>query len=122
MKRVLILIAGLLLMASTAFAHGTDKGPHGGARVDAGSYHVEAVAKDTAISVYLYDENQNPIDASGARATGIFVVEGKSQRIDLTPAGANGLAGTSAVPLPATLKGAVQVTLPGGKSLQAKFQ
>jgi hypothetical protein len=121
MKRILILIAGLLVTAAAALAHGTDKGPHGGARVDAGNYHVEAVAKETSLSVYLYDESNNPVDATGARATGIFVVDGKSLRIELKPAGANSLTGTSAVSLPVMLKGAVQVSLPGGKNLQAKF-
>ena len=121
MKRILFLTAGLLLMASAAWAHGTDKGPHGGVRVDTGNYHVEAVAKETSLSVYLYDENNNPVDAAGASAIGIFVVDGKSQRIELKPAGANRLAGTAAVSMPATLKGAVQVSLPGGKNLQAKF-
>ena len=45
MKRVPILIAAVLL-ATTAFAHGPNKGPNGGAQVDAGNNHVEVVAKD----------------------------------------------------------------------------
>jgi len=121
MKRILILMAGLMLTAGVAWGHGTDRGPQGGVRVDAGNYHVEAVAKDTSLSVYLYDERNNPVDATGARATGIFVVGGKSQRIELKPVGANRLAGTASVPMPATLKGAVQISLPGEKPLQAKF-
>jgi len=121
MKRILILMAGLMLTAGVAWGHGTDRGPQGGVRVDAGNYHVEAVAKDTSLSVYLYDERNNPVDATGASATGIFVVGGKSQRIELKPVGANRLAGTASVPMPATLKGAVQISLPGEKPLQAKF-
>ena len=64
-----------------------------------------------ALAVYLYDENDKPVDAKGAKATGIFVIDGKSQRIELKPEGANKLSGTSPVALPATLKGAVQITL-----------
>ena len=52
-------------------------------QVDAGDYHVELVAKDTALAVYLHDENDKPVDAKGAKATGIFVIDGKPQRIEL---------------------------------------
>jgi hypothetical protein len=121
MKRRMILMVGLLLTTAVAWAHGTDTGPHGGMRVDAGNFHVEAFAKETAVLVYLYDADNKPVDAAGARGTGIFVVNGKSQRIELTPTGTNSLTGTSSVPLPAPLKGAVQINLPAGQSLQAKF-
>jgi len=121
MKRMMILMVGLLLTTAVAWAHGTDMGPHGGMRVDAGNYHIEALAQETAVLVYLYDADNKPVDAAGARGTGIFVVNGKSQRIELTPASTNSLSGTSSVPLPAAFKGAVQITLPTGQSLQAKF-
>jgi hypothetical protein len=39
----------------------------------------------------------------------------------LKPDGVNRLVGTSSTALPAHPKGAVQVTLPDGQSLQAKF-
>ena len=88
MKRAPILIAAVLL-ATTAFAHGPNKGPNGGVQVDAGNNHVELVAKDLAMAVYLYDENNKPIDAKGAKATGIFVIDGKAQRIEMKPEGGN---------------------------------
>ena len=52
---------------------------------------------------------------AGFKATGIFVVGGKPQRIELKTESANKLTGTSPVALPATLKGAVQIILPTGK-------
>ena len=126
MKPILTLL-GLLLIApllitTGAIAHGPSKGPNGGRQVDAGDYHVEMVAKNTALTVYLRDDNDKPVDAKGYKATGIFVVDGKPQRIELKADSANKLTGTSSVPLPATLKGAVQVTLPNGKTVQAKFE
>ena len=66
-------------------------------------------------------KNDKPIDAKGAKATGIFVIDGKAQRIEMKPDGGNKLSGTSPVTLPAALKGAVQITLPSGKGVQAKF-
>jgi len=121
MKAILTLLAALLL-TTNAYAHGPNKGPNGGAQVDAGDYHVEMVAKDTALTVYLHDDKDKPVDAKGYKATGIFVVNGKPQRIELKADSANKLTGTSSVPLPARLKGAVQITLPSGKTVQAKFE
>ena len=121
MKPLFALVAALLI-ATNAFAHGPTKGPNGGRQVDAGDYHVEMVAKDTALIVYLHDDKDKPVDVKGYKATGIFVVDGKPQRIELKPDSANKLTGAAAVPLPATLKGAVQITLPTGKTVEAKFE
>jgi hypothetical protein len=121
MKFLSIVVAALLI-ASNAFAHEASKGPNGGAPVDAGNYHVEIVAKDTALTVFLHDENERPIDAKGYKATGIFVVNGKPERIELKADSANKLTGSSSVPLPAKMKGTVQITLPTGKTVQAKFE
>jgi hypothetical protein len=49
------------------------------------------------------------------------LIDGKAQRVEMKPDGGNRLAGTAPILLPTTPKGAVQVTLPDGKSLQAKF-
>src|SRR5215207_6211000 len=121
MKRLLILAAALLVSAS-AYAHGPAKGPNGGPQVDAGDFHVEMVSKETSLAVYISDKTDKPVDAKGSKGTGIFVVAGKPLRIELKPESANKLTGTASVPLPANLKGAVQITLPDGKSFQAKFE
>ncbi|MBO0764380.1 MAG: hypothetical protein J2P50_07315 [Hyphomicrobiaceae bacterium] len=121
MNRRIVLISALA-PAATAYAHGPEKGRNGGRQVEAGDHHVELVAKDKTLAVYITDENEKPIDAKGFKATGIFVVGGKAQRIELTPEAANKLSGASGVPLPADLKGAVQVTLPRGGTVQAKFE
>jgi hypothetical protein len=121
MKRLPVFAAALLI-AATAYAHGPAKGLNGGSQVDAGDFHVEMVAKETLLSIYVNDDKDQPVDAKGFKATGIFVVAGKPQRIELKPESANKLSGTAAIPLPANLKGAVQITLPTGKSVSAKFE
>jgi hypothetical protein len=121
MKQFVLALAALLITTHVA-AHGPSKGAHGGRQVDAGDYHLEMVAKDALLAVYLSDQDDNPVDIKGYRAVGIFVVGGKPQRIELKPESANKLTGTSTMPLPATLKGAVQITLPSGKTVQAKFE
>lgn len=121
MKKLIVPVA-VLALAAAAYAHGPDKGKNGGRQVDAGSYHVEIVAKDATLAIYISDDNDKPVDAKGFKATGIFVVSGKPQRIELKPETANKLIGASSVPLPADLKGAVQITLPTGGTVQAKFE
>jgi hypothetical protein len=121
MKTPIALIAALVL-TTAAYAHGPEKGKNGGRQVDAGDYHVEMVTKDKRLTLYISDDKDAPVDASGFKATGIFVVSGKPQRIELKPETANKLSGTSGVPLPANLKGAIRITLPTGGTLQAKFE
>jgi hypothetical protein len=120
--RTLLALTAALVVATVAHAHGPEKGKNGGRQVDAGDYHVEMVTKDKSVAVYISDEKDVPVDASGFKATGIFVVSGKAQRIELKPETANKLSGTSGVALPADLKGAVQIVLPTGGTVQAKFE
>ena len=121
MKKYAALICAVFL-AGSAYAHGPEKGAHGGRQVDAGDYHIEMVAKETTLAVYINDHDSKPVDAKGYNGTGIFVVAGKPQRIELKHDAANKLTGTAAVPLPAKLKGAVQIKLPSGQTVQAKFE
>jgi hypothetical protein len=117
----LAFIAGLLF-ATAAVAHGPSKGVNGGPQVDAGDYHVELVANDKTLSIYLNDRDNKPVNAQGYKGIGIFVVKDKPHRIELQPEQANKLTGTAPVSLPASAKGAVQITLPSGKTVQAKFE
>jgi redox-sensitive bicupin YhaK (pirin superfamily) len=120
MKTILI-VAALLAAPSMALAHGPKTGANGGVQVDAGSFHVEVVSKGTSLQVFLRDHSDKAVTTNGFKGTAIFVVEGKPQRILLTPAGENRLSGTASVTLPTTPKGAVQITTPSGSTMQAKF-
>ena len=122
MKRLSLLAAAVLLAAGTAVAHGPDRGKHGGSQVDAGDYHIEMVAKDATLAIYVSNDKDQPVDAKGFSATGLFVIGGKAQRIELKHESENKLSGTSPVALPRKLKGAVQIKMPGGKTVQAKFE
>jgi hypothetical protein len=115
-----LILASLLVVAAPAAAHDAEKGPHGGQVVEAGSYHVELVAKDNTVDVFLTGADDKPVSAAGFKGTAILVVGGKAQRIVLEAAGAK-LTGKAGVPLPAQPKGAVQLTAPDGKSASAKF-
>ena len=118
-------IAALLLpffLAAVASAHGPKLGPNGGPVVHAGDYHVEMTAKGTALTVYLLGDDEKPVTTKGFKGTGIFAINGKPVRIELTPDGQNKLVGQSTVPLTKSPKGAVRITTPSGKTAQAKFE
>jgi hypothetical protein len=120
MNAKLLFAAALLSWSACASAHDT-KGTNGGRVADAGSYHVELVSKSDKLELFVSDENQKSIPATGFKAIAILVVDGKSQRIPLEPVGSAVLSGTAKVTLPAQPKGVVQLTGPDGKTAQAKF-
>ena len=116
-----LVLAAALTAWDPAFAHAPKIGANGGAQADAGSLHVEVVTKDTTLEVFLRDHGDKAVASEGHKGTAIFVVDGKAQRIPLTPGGDNKLTGSAAVELPKEPKGAVQITIPRGNTVQAKF-
>jgi hypothetical protein len=105
-----------------AQGHSHDKGKNGGQVTDAGSYHVEAVAKGETLTVYLNDhDSDKPIATAGFKGLAILVVGGKTQRVSLSPTGQNALAGKAAVALGTPVKGAIQITNARNSTVQAKF-
>jgi len=116
-----IIFAAALVAVTPALAHAPKIGANGGAQTDAGSLHVEVVSKGSTLEVFLRDHGDKAVPSDGYKGTAIFVVDGKPQRIPLTPAGENKLTGAGTVELPKEPKGAVQITLPGGNTVQAKF-
>jgi hypothetical protein len=90
--------------------------------VDAGNLHVELVSKGRVIEVFVTDANDKPLSVAGYKGTAILVIDGKSQRIQLMPAGPNRLSGGASVDVPSSPRGAVQLQLPAGGSVQGRFQ
>ena len=119
MKKFLV-VAALLSSSGWAWAH-DHRGLNGGRVEDAGAYHVELVSKADKVDLYISDANGKPIPATGFKAVGVFVVNGKAQRVAMEPAGNARLSGTTSDALSAQPKGVVQLTSPDGKTVQAKF-
>jgi hypothetical protein len=117
-----VIITALALAPLGASAHAPKVGQNGGPQEDAGSFHVEIVPKGIVLQVYLKDHSDKAVSSNGFKGTAIFVINGKAERITLTPTGENQLKGTSSVDLPAVPKGAVQITTPTGSTVQAKFK
>ena len=108
------------LIASPAGAH-SSKGPHGGRLTEAKPYHAELVTKGDAVEIFISDADEKPMKAAGFKGVAIFQVGGKAERIELRPGGSGALAGKAPSPLQQTVKGAVQLTGPDGKTTNARF-
>lgn len=121
MKLKMFAAAIALTVAMPAIAH-APKPQHGGRIVLAGSFHVEMVAQENAVSIHLVDHDDKAVAVKGYKGVAIFSVGGKSERVVLEPsADAKVMAGKAAVALPKQPKGVVQITPPNGKVVSAKF-
>lgn len=116
-----MIFAAALMIAGVAQAHEAI-GPNGGRLVDAGNLHVELVPKGKSVDVFVTDANEKPLLVEGYKGTAVLVVDGKPQRIQLAPGGENRLTGAAMIDVPAKAKGAVQLQLPTGGSVQGRFQ
>ncbi len=122
MKNILAATGLSLLIGTAAFAHEPRPGPNGGLKVDAGDYHAELVADGSeTVTLFLFDGNDQPVESAGIKANAILVVGGKPARFALEPAGGQKMTGKAPSPVEPGVKGAVQITLPDGATLQAKF-
>jgi hypothetical protein len=115
-----LLTAALLAAAGSAWAHDV-KARNGGRITDAGAYHVEMVVKSDTVDVFISDQSEKSVAASGFKGTAVLVAGGKSQRVVLTPVDGVRLSGSAKAALPKQSKGVVQLTGPDGKTIQAKF-
>ena len=122
MRRTLAVLA-LVLLPCLASAHDPRPGPNGGLKVDAGArYHAELVVRGVPeVVLFLYDADDRPVPAAGFKANAILVVDGRTHRFPLQPGQGSQLTGTAPVPLPAGVKGAVQLIAPDGATAQARF-
>lgn len=120
MKLSALALVCVLSLAIPALAHDA-KGPNGGRLADAGPYHVEMVVKQGTIEVFVSDDKEKPVVASGFKGLAILVIAGKSERIVLEPSGNDRLKGSASTSVPDNAKGVIQLTAPDGRVSQAKF-
>lgn len=77
-----VLLAGLSAAAAQDHDHAAK---HGGKLVESGHHHLEIVAKDGALEVYVEGEDGKPEDLAAAKATATVLSEGKAETIQLAP-------------------------------------
>lgn len=121
MKRTGLVFALSLALVQPSAAHDLVSGPHGGQVVDVKGHHVEFTTKDTAIAVYLTDDNDAPIASAGAQAKAVILDGGTSSNITLIPADPNVLLGAVSAPLSVGAKVVVVGKLADGHEVLARF-
>lgn len=96
-----VALCGTLLMAVPVGAHSAKhaepvKALHGGQSLAAGPYHLELVAKDGELILYVADHSDKAISCDGgkARATIQQGFEKAKIQVELEPSGSNTLKGT----------------------------
>ena len=82
--------------AHTAKQSGPVKAIHGGQSLSAGPYHLELVAKDGELILYVRDHSDKAIPTDGARAKATIQqgFEKATTQVELEPSGENLLKGT----------------------------
>lgn len=91
-------IAVLAITASAAISAEDHKhqGQHGGVVVESGHHHLEIVAKDGVLEVYVNGEDGKPEDVKDAKASAAILSGGKKVDVQLAPSGENVLKGGGA--------------------------
>ncbi len=124
-SRRTLIIALAAMPPGLALAHVTPgaRGPNGGEMQDIGPYHAELLARDGALSLFLFDSNDRPLPAARASGQAIILADGRQQTLPLVPR-ADGAALVASGDFRATpaLRVVVQlVPAPGQPRAQARF-
>jgi hypothetical protein len=122
----LLSIACALLAAAAVPASGAEDhdhtGKHGGIVVESGHHHLEVVARDGVIEVYVQGEDGKPEDVAAAKATAVVLSEGKKVNVALTPDNGAALKGTGKFKAVAGTTIVVTITIPDHAPEQARVK
>lgn len=102
--------------------HNHPTAQHGGILEDVGEFHVEFVAKDGKITLYLRDHEAKDAVTEGFKAS-VLLTAGQQRLgpIEIVPAGANKMEGPAAT-IPAGATAILTLTDKGGASAQGRFK
>jgi len=115
---LLTLLVGSL---TSAVAHDSDQGPHGGHVVEAKGHHIEFTTNGIEIAIYLSDEAHADIPSKGASGHAVILEGSKQSNVPLAPAEPNVLSAKLAAPLAAGARVVVSAKLPDGHDILARF-
>lgn len=113
-------LAAFLLTAGASAAL-AETGPNGGPMAEVDPFHLELVATDGTLKIYVFDHSEKPVDVKGATASATVLVDRKPLPVPLTVAGNNLLQGSGAFKAAKDLVVIVNYAPPGGKAVQGRF-
>lgn len=118
-----ILLGSVPVEAHTAKRSDPVKALHGGQSLAAGPYHLELVAKDGELVLYVTDHADKAIPTNGARAKATIQHGFEKARIqvELEPSGENTLKGTGAFTLQPDTGIMIFLKLPEQEAYAARF-
>ncbi len=122
-RRIVLAAALLAASALPALAHGeTERGPNGGRIADVGDKHVELLARDGEIRVWVLDSGNRPQSAAGTTGSLIVQAGGRQQTVRLEPAeGGAYLVGRGDFQAARGMRVVASLTLPGQPQRQARY-
>ena len=120
-RRILLLVF-LAISVGPALAHGGGRGSNGGVIGEIGDHHVEVMARDGEIRVWVLDAQDRPVSAQGASGSVIVLAQGRSQtiRLELTE-GDTLLVARGDFRADRAMRVVATLTLPGQAQRQARF-
>ena len=120
LKRLLFAL-GLVAISAIAFAHGPARGPNGGQMQDLAGGHVELLARDSELVLYLFDADSKPLMATGATATATILTAGHQETVTLVAGNDNAMRGHGHFIAALGMKVVVSLTLPGQRTQSGRF-
>ncbi|NDG48444.1 MAG: hypothetical protein EBY30_05145 [Rhodospirillales bacterium] len=120
--RRVVLLAFLAISVGPALAHGGGRGSNGGVIGEIGDHHVEVLARDGEIRVWVLDAQDRPVSANGASGSLIVLAQGRSQTIPLELAeGGAVLVARGDFRADRAMRVVATMTLPGQAQRQTRF-
>lgn len=118
---IFAILTSIALPVVAADKHDDAHAQYGGVAVEAGTYHVELVAKGKTLAFYVNGHDDKPVSVKDAKATA-NVFSGKDKAVlTLAASGANAMTADAPFAIAADAKVVVTFTLAGKKSEQARF-
>ncbi len=126
-RRRAVIALGTLLIGGPAFAHTSAElanrvGPNGGRMRATPMLHLELVATEDGLVLYVYDHDDRPVSTRGASGRATVLLGAERTDIRLEPTGTHALRGSGRLVADPKLRVAVSVTLAGGKPQQERFE
>ncbi|HPG89693.1 MAG TPA: hypothetical protein PLD46_08560 [Hyphomicrobium sp.] len=126
MSRSFLSIAAAMLFSATTIALAAEDhghvAKHGGLVQESGHHHIELVAKDGSLELYVEGENGAPEDVAAAQATAVVLSDGKKHDVALTAAAGGHLKGAGDFKAVKGTTIVVTLTMPGHAPEQARFK
>jgi hypothetical protein len=110
-----------VVITPTALAHSGWIGPNGGQVQEVSEYHLELVAGEGVLTIYVTGGNGSPVASEGATGSALVLANKEKATVTLSPGGGNVITGQGDFALADGMKVVVTVNLAGGEKLRARF-